>query len=843
MAATSLSSSLIVDGWTLTHSGGTAPAAVEGATVPADVPGTTHVDLLSAGLIPDPYLSTNEADLAWMHLCQWRYATTFDADPVEPGERVDLVFDGLDTVATVRLNGTEVARTKNMHRSYRFDVRELLSTDSNALEVDFASALEYAQNLTETLGHRPTPYPHPYPAVRKMACSFGWDWGPDLQTAGIWKPVKLERWRTARIDTVRPVVTLDGCNGRVEAHVTVERAADCDLHLHATIGGVEAGATIVAGESQGTVVLEVPDVERWWPRGYGEAHLYDFELTLSAGEGADAAALDSYRTRLGFRTVEVDMSHDGTGAAFTFVVNGEPVFVKGANWIPDDHLLTRITRDRLERRITQATDAHMNLLRIWGGGIYESEDFYELCDEAGVMVWQDFLFACAAYAEGAPLRGEVEAEAREAIVRLMPHASLVLWNGSNENIWGWHDWNWQGHIGGDGTWGIGYYEELLPALVADLDPTRTYTPSSPFSPHQPYDTVHPNDPAWGPIHEWQVWNTLDYTHYGSYVPRFSSEYGFQGPPAWATLTRSIPEEDRHQESAAWLAHQKAHEGNDKLNRGLRPHLPAGRDFEEWHWATQLNQARAIRFAIEHYRSWWPQTAGSIMWQLNDCWPVTSWAAVDGDERLKPLWFALRAGYAPRILTFQPRGADGELDTSGLPHVVAVNDSDEDWDETLTLSRVSLDGEERAVSTVHLAVPARQAVTIPVPSHVVHIEDPARELLVADAGYAGDEDHVRAVWTDAEDKDFAHAARPFTATAAAAAGGYEVTVTAQEFVRDLALLADKVAADAVVSDTLVTLLPDERVTFRIATSADVDPQDFLGERVLVSANSLVAGAHD
>ncbi|WP_062076688.1 glycoside hydrolase family 2 protein [Demequina globuliformis] len=837
MLATSLTTVPLHDAWTLTHTGGDAPDDVTGTTVAATVPGSTHTDLMAAGLIPDPYLSTHEAALAWMHLCQWRYDCTFDARAAAPGERVDLVFEGLDTVATVSVNGAEIARTKNMHRSFRFDVRELLRDGDNTLSVEFASALEYARNLTETLGHRPTPYPHPYPAVRKMACSFGWDWGPDLQTSGIWKPVRLERWHTARIDSVRPVVTVEGCTGRIEAHVTVERAADADLTVVATVAGVRAEAQIVAGESTATVVLEVPDVERWWPRGYGEPVLYGLDVTVHAGDDA----LDRYSRSVGFRTVNVDMAHDGTGAGFTFVVNDVPVFIKGANWIPDDHLLTRITRERLERRIGQATDAHMNLLRVWGGGIYESDDFYELCDQAGVMVWQDFLFACAAYAEGPPLRGEVEAEAREAIVRLMTHPSLVLWNGSNENIWGWHDWNWQGHIGGDGTWGIGYYEELLPALVADLDPGRAYTPSSPFSPHQQYDQVHPNDPAWGPIHEWQVWNQRDYTHYGTYVPRFSSEYGFQGPPTWATLTRAIPESARSQESDDWLAHQKADDGNAKLNRGLEPHLPAGRDFEEWHWATSLNQARAIRFAIEHYRSWWPTCAGSIMWQLNDCWPVTSWAAVDGDERPKPLWFALRQAYAPRMLTLQPRAADGSLDPEGAPHLAAVNDTDEDWEDTLTFSRLTLDGTERAVATVHMSVMARSVAVIQVPDHVLEHETSNSEILVAEAGYPGDGDHARAVWSWHEDKDMPHQARPFTATAEMASGGYDIHVDAHALVRDLTVLADKVAPDAVASDALVTVLPGEAITIHVATAADVDPQEFLSERVLVSANSLVAGA--
>ncbi|WP_297081375.1 glycoside hydrolase family 2 protein [uncultured Demequina sp.] len=834
MTAVTLIQNPLHEGWSLTHLAGEAPEGVAGATIPAEVPGTTHVDLLREGLIPDPYLDRNEKALEWMWSCSWRYATAFSATPATDGERVDLVFDGLDTVATVRLNGTEVARTKNMHRSYRFDVRELIEPGANALEVDFDSALEYANGVQDEIGFRPSPYPHPFHAIRKMACSFGWDWGPDLQTAGIWKGVRIERWRTARLDAVRPLVTVDGTHGRVEAHVDVERAADEPLTVVASVAGVEATATIDPGESTAVVVVEVPDVELWWPHGHGEARLYDLAVELRSSD----ECLDSYDRRIGFRTVQVEVTDEGDGAGFTYVVNGRAIFVKGANWIPDDHLMTRITRERLARRIDQAVDAHMNLIRIWGGGIYETEDFYDLCDERGVMVWQDFPFACAAYHEGSPIIEEVRAEARENVTRLTPHASLVMYNGSNENIWGWCDWGWPAVVGGDGSWGIKYYEEILPEIVAELDPTRFYTPSSPYSPFQHFEDVHPNDKAWGTSHEWEVWNQLDYSEYRRYVPRFMSEFGFQGPATWATVTRSLPEDQRRQDSEGWLMHQKAESGNDKLNRGLEPHLPAGADFEEWHWATSLNQARAIQYGIEHYRSWWPQCAGAIVWQLNDCWPVTSWAAVDGDERRKPLWYALKHAFEPRLLTFQPRAEDGSNDPAGAVHLVAINDTDEPWSETLTFTRMGLDGGELAVATAHLSVDSRGVATIEVPAHVREAGDATAEALIADAGYPGDDGHARALHLFAEDKDVAYEKAPLAASAHAVAGGYEVKVTASSLVRDLTVLADKVHPDATVDDALVTVAPGETHVFRVACDADVAAERFLDGRVLVSVNALV-----
>jgi len=864
MTAVTLLANPLREGWTLTHVGGDAPEGIAGVAVAAEVPGSTHVDLLRAGLIPDPYYGTNERDLQWMWRCSWRYATDFAATEPTQGERVDLVFDGLDTVATIVLNGTELGRTANMHRSYRFDVRDALNVGDNRLEVDFGSALEYAFAREEVLGDRPRPqpseklmaeaarlgliegdpdeilakgrvYPQPFNAIRKMACSFGWDWGPDLQTAGIWKGVRIERWRVARLASVRPLVTVEGATGVVTVHVEIERATDAPLTVFAAVAGVETKVTVASGESTATLRVEVPNAELWWPAGYGEPTLHGLVVDLHSAD----EHLDSFARRIGFRSIEVDQD----GGGFTFLVNGRRVFVKGANWIPDDHLMTRITRARLERRVDQALAANMNLLRIWGGGIYETEDFYDVCDERGVMVWQDFLFACAAYAEDAETVAEVTAEVRENVTRLAPHASLVIYNGSNENVWGWWDWGWQQAMAAAGLtdWGQKYYEEVLPSILAELDPTRPYTPSSPFSTHPYKDDVYPNDPTVGTVHEWKVWNQVDYTHYADYVPRFCSEFGFQGPATWATMLENLPPEGFDKTSDVWLAHQKADRGNDKLLAGYVPHLPDSDDFETWHWITSLNQARAIEFGIAHYRSWWPHTAGAIVWQLNDCWPVTSWAAIDGEERPKPLYYALKKVFEPRLLTFQPRAADGSLNVEGAAHLVAVNDTDEAWSETLTFTRMALDGTELAVATAHLSAGARETVTIEVPGHVLEATDAAGEVLVADAGYPGDEDHVRAVWTFVEDKDLAYEAAPFSASARKVDGGYEIALQATGFVRDLTVLADKVDPSAVADSALLTLIPGDHAKVTIASDKDVDPAAFLAPKVLVSVNSLVAGA--
>ncbi len=606
-------------GWTVRVINGDPSGRLPGA-YPAEVPGCVHTDLMAVGAIPHPYLDGNEAALRWMHEIDWRFATRLDADAVDlrppsSGERIDLVFDGIDTVGTIRIgagaNRFELGRTYNMHHSYRFDISKHLEDQPMDLEVDLHSATAYAEAELQRLGDLPRPYPAPYNFIRKMACSFGWDWGPDLRTAGLWKPVRLERWSVARLARVMPFVTLDTAGtGRVELRVDLERLADGPLTLTAEILGHRVESAVNAGAASVTLVVDVPDAPVWWPIGYGEQPLADLTLTLST----DDQELDRWQRRIGFRSVELDTARDEIGTAFTFSINGQPVFVKGVNWIPDDHFLTRITAERVERRLDQAIAANVNMIRIWGGGIFESDDFYRACDERGLLVWQDFLLACAAYSEESPFWGEIEAEARENVLRLMPHPSLVLFNGGNENLWGQADWNWQDRLSGR-TWGARYAYELFPSIVTELDPTRPYSDNSPYSPRSHGERIHPNDPDHGTHHQWDVWNHVDYTAYRSEIPRFCSEFGFQAPPAWRTLidwvhavdggtldNASDPKNDGN-----FLLHQKADDGNGKLDRGLEPHLGVPNDFADWHWATQLNQARAVTYAIDHYRRWWPRT--------------------------------------------------------------------------------------------------------------------------------------------------------------------------------------------------------------------------------------------
>ncbi|WP_066514682.1 glycoside hydrolase family 2 protein [Curtobacterium ammoniigenes] len=836
----------IADGWTVEPIDGPVPSGLLDAPIDAQVPGVIHTDLLRAGCIADPFDGDNEAAQQWIGDTSWRYATTFEWHD-DGSTRHDLVAFGLDTLATVMLNGTEVARTENQHRSYRWSVADLLIDGANHLVVEFAAPVPAVNARADRYGALPRVNHHPYNQLRKTASHFGWDWGIDVAGVGIWQPIGIDSWSGARVAAVRPLVDVaDNGTGVLTAHVEIERdgaatATDAMVTVRASGNGANESVhtSIPATMTKGEATLRIADVARWWPIGHGDQPLYEVAASVVVN-GQEAAP--GWSGRVGFRTVRIDTAPDDAGRPFAVHVNGAAILIRGVNWIPDHAFLTEISRGRYARRLRDATDAHVNLIRVWGGGIYESDDFYELADELGLLVWQDFLFACAAYSEEAHLAAEVEAEAREQITRLSSHPSLIVWNGNNENIWGYADWGWPALLAGR-TWGDGYYRQLFPALLAELDPTRAYSPASPYSFGE---YLHPNDERNGTMHIWDVWNREDYRAYRDYAPRFVSEFGFQGPPAWSTLTRVVHDEPLDPYGHEMLVHQKASRGNEKLDRGLTGHLPAPTTIDDWHWATQLNQAHAIRFGVEHFRSLTPHNTGTILWQLNDNWPVVSWAAVDFDEHRKPLWYAMRTAYAPRLATIQPRSSEAaraaafegvapELDVLAL---VLVNDTAEAWSGTITFRRMRVDGTALAVSTERAAVDARGVASLIIPDHLSRFIDPSREILVAEPD-DGAATWAPAIWNPSEIADQALDPDPIEASVVRTEDGYAVTVTARSYARDLFLQVDRVDPTATVDQGLVTLLAGQSARFSVRSDGIEDPAMLTVPPVLQSANALRA----
>ena len=550
-------------GWTLTAMNPEmTPAELRDPLVsgiPATVPGEAALDLLNAGLIDDPFDGDNETKQQWIGDIDWRFTCRFDWHD-DGADRHDLVVYGLDTVATIELNGDPVAQTENCHRSYRFDINGLLHDGANELTVTFMSPVRYSDQAEQRRGYYPHTEHHAFNQIRKPSYTFGWDWGIDVANAGIWREIGIDSWSGVRLAEVRPLVDVsaDG-TGILNVHVVVERAgkgrvmSPMDAHsqqkpvpVHVTLEGygtmLEADGSVGQGRNETTITIAVPEVKLWWPIGYGDQPLYAVSVTA----GADLQA--AWSGRIGFRTTHVDTRADEVGRPFQIYVNDVPVHAHGYNWIPDDAFISRISKRDYERGIRDLVEANANMVRIWGGGIYEDDVFYDLCDEHGIMVWHDFMLACAAYPEDAETKEEVEAEAREQIIRLSPHPSLIVWNGSNENYVAYAEWggykqalrdddrkpNDYGY--GEKPWGDYYYSELFPQLLADLDPTHVYLPSSPMSFTRFTNANWDTD---GTMHIWDAWNRADYTVYADYTPRFADEFGYQAPPAWSTLAGDV----------------------------------------------------------------------------------------------------------------------------------------------------------------------------------------------------------------------------------------------------------------------------------------------------------------
>jgi beta-mannosidase len=607
-------------------------------------------------------------------------------------------------------------------------------------------------------------------------------------------PRRSSAGATASSATSGPHISIDADErGRIDVDVDLTApggdAGGPALTLTAELvgpDGTPAGeaVTVTAAAGSNRLAIDAGTIERWWPHTHGAQPLYELTVRLMAGTDV----VDRRTVRVGFRSVELDTTPDATGAAFTFVVNGRPIFVRGVNWIPDDAFPTRVTTDRYRERLTQAVDAHCDMIRVWGGGIYEDDHFYDLCDELGLLVWQDFLFACAAYPEHL-LAEEVEAEARDNVSRLMHHTSLAIWNGNNENIWGYWDWAWQEVLAGR-SWGAGFYHGTLPAVCGELDPDRPYWPGSPWSGS---DSVAPNADAHGCVHVWDVWNQLDLDRYRDHTPRFVSEFGWQAPPSWTTMSEHVAPEHFRRDSAAMRNHQKATDGDLKLDRGIVARFGRLDDLESFWYAAQVVQARAVRTGIEHFRSLRPSCMGTIWWQLNDCWPVASWAVVDSAGRPKPSWDALRDAYRPRLLTIQPRG-----DRLAL---VAVNDTDAAWDLDAAVQRLRLDGTPVSAERVTASIGPWETRQILIDVAIATPGDPRHEALLATDDAEGD-----AWWWYAPDRDLLLRPASVTAIPRDVDGRIEVDLASTVVVRDLVLAPERIRPAARVDRRLLTLRP-------------------------------------
>src|SRR3989449_552800 len=625
------------------------------AWVQATVPGCVHTDLLNNKLIEDPFYRDNEQKQQWIGKTDWEYQTTLNATvELLRYEQIELVFEGLDTYANVFLNDASLLNADNMFRTWRVDCKRLLKPGANTLRIRFRSPInevlpimakmKYELPASNDQGEKTSPH------TRKAPYQYGWDWGPRFVTSGIWRPVYLEAWDIARIADLHILpgeIRANLAKLTAEVEVIAETNTDATVVLDNLTDKTLAAqrrVNLTPGTNRVALNITVPHPALWWPNGLGAHPLYIFKARLLI----KGKRIDETTTRTGLRALELKQQRDESGKSFTFVINGVPVFAKGGNWIPADSFPSRISKDRYRKLLGAVRDTNMNMLRVWGGGIYESDDFYDLCDEMGILVWQDFMFGCSLYPGDEPFLQNVRHEATDNVKRLRNHPSIVIWVGNNEIESGWFHWGWKEKLPAR-LWDdyLKIFYGVLPEVCKSLDPSRSYWPSSPSSNLED----DPESQKMGDLHYWQVWHaSAPFTEYEKQFPRFMTEYGFQSFPQLETVSTYTAPADRDIKSPVMMAHQRHPRGNQLIREYMLREYPEPRDFESFLYVSQVLQAEGIKIGAEHLRRIMPHNMGSLFWQIDDCWPVASWSSIDYTGRWKALQYYARRFYNDILLS-------------------------------------------------------------------------------------------------------------------------------------------------------------------------------------------------
>lgn len=625
-------------------------------TYPAKVPGTVCTDLLANGLMQDPYYRDNEAKTLEILHNDFTYSRAFSLEQQElEHEHVQLVFHGLDTIAEVFLNDHLVLSADNMHRRWVVDVKEYLHPGDNTIRVLFASAAAFAEKQhAEHPVYVTSDTVNGFEQVRKAHSMYGWDWGPKLPDMGIFRPVELWIWDTARIDSC--YIRQQHEDGRVTVRIEPELCGNTTgLQVKATLTAPDQTVLEGTAGADGAVEITVENPQLWWPNGFGSQPLYTVSVTLSQ----NGNELDNWSCRIGLRTLTVCTDPDEWGNKFAFTVNGVSIFSMGANYIPEDSILSRVTPERSRQLLTQCVKANYNTIRVWGGGYFQDDAFYDLCDEMGLIVWQDLLFACAVYRLDDHFVENIVAETQDNIRRLRHHASIALWCGNNELEWGWSGWDMGfGNDPHDRANYIKQFEWILPETAKKCDPDRFYWLASPSSGGSFDD---PNDQNRGDVHYWEVWHRLKpFTEYRKYYFRYCSEFGFQSFPSVKTIDTFTLPEDRNIFSDVMECHQKNGTANGRILMYLADNFLYPANLDTLVYASQVLQAEAIKYGVEHWRANRGRCMGSLYWQVNDCWPVASWSSIDYFGRWKPLHYYAKKFYAPLVCSAVENGTTVSL---------------------------------------------------------------------------------------------------------------------------------------------------------------------------------------
>jgi beta-mannosidase len=630
---------------------------------PAKVPGCVHTDLLDNTIIQDPFFRTNEKDLQWIDKDDWEYKTSFNIDKnLYSNKNIELIFYGLDTYADVYLNEQKILSADNMFREWKVECKELLNEGANNLRIYFHSPVKVDVPKLEKLGYN-------LPAVndlselgglgdkcisvfaRKAPYHYGWDWGPRFVTSGIWRPIIIRAWQDINIKNVQIIQNsltkkLAALTANIEVKSTIDDYADLNI-ISDNKNVVKKKVKLIKGQNKISTSFEIENPKYWWPNRAGEAFLYNLEISLNSS----GKILDEKIQTFGLRNIEVVQDEESVGRSFYLKVNGKPVFMKGANYIPSDNFLNRVTPADYEAIIKSAADANMNMLRVWGGGIYENDIFYDLCDKYGILLWQDFMFACSMYPGDEHFLKNVKQEAIDNVKRLRNHPSIALWCGNNEIQDGWEYWGWKPKFTEEQQKEVyNAYTELflniIPSICKEFDGTRLYWPSSPSS-----DYGRASKTESGDIHDWSVWHGKEpFEKYKDRVGRFVSEYGFQSLPEFKTVKAYTIPEDWDIESPVMMAHQRSGYGNLRIRDYLEMYYKKPKDFQSFLYVSQVQQAFGVKQGIEAHRRARPFCMGTLYWQIDDCWPVASWSSMDYYKRWKALHYAAKKAYEPIIIS-------------------------------------------------------------------------------------------------------------------------------------------------------------------------------------------------
>ena len=792
------------------------PQDANAGWLPATVPGDVHLDLLANKKIDDPFYRDNEAKLQWIQDASWEYRESFDVTPALLAHgNVDLVFEGLDGPAHVYLNDKEILTGTNSFRTWRVPAKALLHAGTNQLRVVFSSPVKAAKEIAASdpwdakTGTAAKTY------LRKPAYEYGWDWGPTFVTSGVWKPARLEAWDKVRIadlairqrDVNKEVAHLDA-EIEVEASAETTTQVSVQYAQNGRPASQSRTVTLHAGMNVIDLPVEIRQPRLWYPAGYGDQPLYEFTARVS---GAEERVV-----KTGLRSIVLDRHLDQWGRSFQLIVNGIPVFAKGADVIPFDSFPNRVTTAQYRRILESARDANMNMIRHWGGGYYETDEFYEICDELGLMVWQDFMFGNDWQPGAYSFKENIEAEAEDQVRRLRNHPSIVVWCGNNETEMA-LNWGDRGRLPAEVKFQMwqDYLTEfsgILNRVVERLDAEIPYWPSSPSADYEDLSDKYQS----GDAHLWDVWHgRVPFSTYETHHSRFVTEYGFQSFPEMRTIESFTQPADRTSIfTPVILAHQKNNEGNSIIHDYLLKDYPEPKDFASFLYASQVLQAEGVKIGAEHFRRSRPETMGSIFWQLNDCWPVASWSSIDYNGRWKALQYYARRFYAPVLVS--PHLENGAV------KVYIVSDKTMPLAATLQVRLMDFSGKVLLEEKHDMSVdPLASKVYLEWP--LVKLaqaggRDTTGVFLVAELS-AGTEKLSRNLIYLAPTKEVHLKPAHLDITTSGSNGHYKVQVGSSVLARDVYLSFGEL--DAQVSDNYFDLLPGEKTEIEVTSTATHD----------------------